>query len=134
MSLYFILLSYFDTCRKLALLNAGSIPGRLLTPIQADRLGIYNMLIPCLFTSSVLLFVIFGVTNFAGIIVVSLGFGFSSGACKYFVPFHNAYLSIWFVLRNVDVSLIPALLGNLSAHLGEIGFVFSSPRHLHTFD
>jgi MCP family monocarboxylic acid transporter-like MFS transporter 10 len=132
-SLFSILLSCPNPCRKLALLNAGSIPGRLLPPFLADRLGIYNMLIPCLVTSSILLFVIFGVTNFAGIIVVSLGFGFSSGACKY-VPFRNAYLSIWFVLRNVDVSLIPALLGNLSTHLGELGFVISSPRHLHTFD
>lgn len=62
-------------------MNAGSVLGRLLPNFFADRFGPYNMLIPCLVISSILVFSIFGVSNFAGVTVFGLLYGFWSGSC-----------------------------------------------------
>ncbi|KAF8880778.1 major facilitator superfamily domain-containing protein [Infundibulicybe gibba] len=83
-----------------AILNAGSVLGRLLPNFFADKFGPYNMLIPCLVISSTLVFSIFGLHNFAGIAVFGLLYGFWSGSY---------------------VSLIPSLLAQLSTHMGEQG-------------
>ncbi|OBZ66358.1 Riboflavin transporter MCH5 [Grifola frondosa] len=92
----------------LAILNAGSTAGRLLPTFLADRLGVYNMLVPSIFTAGAVLFGMFGATTSAGVIVVGLIFGFASGAY---------------------VSLIPALLVMLCTDLSELGvrmgFAFS---------
>jgi len=85
---------------SVVILNAGSVLGRLLPNFFADKFGPYNMLIPCLAISSILVFGIFGVSNFAGVTVFGLLYGFWSGSF---------------------VSLIPALLAQLSAHMGELG-------------
>ncbi|TFK71120.1 MFS general substrate transporter [Pluteus cervinus] len=83
-----------------AILNAGSVLGRLLPNFFADKLGPYNMLIPCLAISSVLAFSIFGLHSFAGIAIFAALYGFWSGSY---------------------VSLIPSLLAQLCLHPGEQG-------------
>jgi hypothetical protein len=68
---------------QLALLNAGSVMGRLLPNFLADRIGVYNMIILSIFMSMILLFSMFGVHDLNTTIIFGLLFGFSSGACKY---------------------------------------------------
>lgn len=49
----------------------------------ADRLGVYNMLLPAILASAVLLFALFGAADTGGVVAVAALFGFSSGACTY---------------------------------------------------
>ncbi|KAF8148455.1 MFS general substrate transporter [Crassisporium funariophilum] len=85
---------------SVAILNVGSILGRLLPNFFADKFGAYNMLLPCLFITSGLAFAMFGISNLAGVIIFGLLYGFWSGSY---------------------VSLIPSLLAQLSTCTGEQG-------------
>ncbi|KDQ54083.1 hypothetical protein JAAARDRAFT_38694 [Jaapia argillacea MUCL 33604] len=85
---------------SLAILNGGSILGRLVPPFLADRVGVYNMILPCMLISSTMVFAIFGAGSVGGLIGVGGVFGFFSGAY---------------------VSLIPSLLVMMSRHMGELG-------------
>lgn len=69
------------TSIQLAILNAGSTIGRTLPVTLADKLGVYNLLIPSILASAVLIFALFGATSTGGVITVAVLFGFSSGAC-----------------------------------------------------
>ncbi|KAJ6562335.1 major facilitator superfamily domain-containing protein, partial [Mycena capillaripes] len=84
----------------LAIMNGGSVGGRLLPNFVADRVGPYNMLIPCLAISSALTFSIFGLKTCAGIVVFAALYGFWSGSY---------------------VSLIPTLIVQSASHRGEHG-------------
>ncbi|KAI0717823.1 major facilitator superfamily domain-containing protein [Cerioporus squamosus] len=84
----------------LAILNAGSTLGRTIPVALADKLGVYNMMLPAMATSAALIFSLFGATTTPGVIVVAVLFGFSSGAY---------------------VSLIPPMLGLLCTDLSELG-------------
>ncbi|KAJ7120209.1 major facilitator superfamily domain-containing protein [Mycena epipterygia] len=84
----------------LAIMNAGSVGGRLLPNFVADRVGPYNMMIPCLVMSAALTFGIFGLRSFAGIVVFAVLYGFWSGSY---------------------VSLIPTLIVQSASHCGEHG-------------
>lgn len=66
---------------QVTILNAGSFFGRLLPNFIADRIGPYNILIPCLLISSILAFSIFGIHTFAGVAIFSFLYGFWSGSC-----------------------------------------------------
>ncbi|KIK63783.1 hypothetical protein GYMLUDRAFT_40856 [Collybiopsis luxurians FD-317 M1] len=93
----------------LALVNAGSVAGRLIPNFFADRLGPYNMIIPCLFVTAALLFVVLAVHSLVGLIIFSLFYGFTSGSY---------------------ISLIPSIIGLLSRQSGQpglrMGFAFTS--------
>ncbi|KAJ7496787.1 MFS general substrate transporter [Mycena latifolia] len=65
---------------SLAILNAAALPGRLLPNILADRIGPYNVFIPCTAACSVLIFSMLAIQTPAGIIVFAVLFGFFSGA------------------------------------------------------
>lgn len=67
---------------QLTFLNAGSVAGRILPPFLADYFGVYNVLLPSMAASAVMLFAMFGVKTLAGMIIVGLLFGFFSGACE----------------------------------------------------
>ncbi|KAJ7604834.1 major facilitator superfamily domain-containing protein [Mycena polygramma] len=84
----------------LSVVNAGSFGGRILPNFVADRVGPYNMLIPCLAISSALTFSIFGLKNCAGILIFAVLYGFWSGSY---------------------VSLIPTLIVQFASHGGEHG-------------
>ena len=63
-------------------MNAGSIIGRLVPAALADRLGVYSIMLPSMFTSTIILFGIFGVHDGPGAVVVAALFGLSTGSCK----------------------------------------------------
>ncbi|KZT71789.1 MFS general substrate transporter [Daedalea quercina L-15889] len=70
----------------LAILNAGSIPGRVIPNMLADRFGALNAAIPVSLIMGALVFVMFGVTNTPAIIIFSILYGFFSGAYIALVP------------------------------------------------
>ncbi|KAI9713279.1 MAG: hypothetical protein M1828_001452 [Chrysothrix sp. TS-e1954] len=63
----------------LAILNAGSVFGRIVPNFVAGKLGPFNMLVPCAAMSGILPLVLIGVNNVGGVVVVTLLFGFFSG-------------------------------------------------------
>jgi len=93
---------------SLTILNAGSVFGRILPPFLADKAGAYNVLLPSILGCGAVLFGLFGIHNFTGVVVFGVLFGFFSGAY---------------------ISLIPPLLVTLCRDLNElgvrIGFAFS---------
>ncbi|VDC07087.1 unnamed protein product [Peniophora sp. CBMAI 1063] len=65
---------------SLAILNAGSIPGRIVPNLFARRIGVFNSVIACCFVCGGLLFALYGVRSVAGTVVFSIIYGFFSGA------------------------------------------------------
>lgn len=115
-------------------MNAGSIVGRLVPTALADRLGVYNIMIPSMIMSAAVLFGIFGVHDGPGAVVVAAFFGFSTGACKSFdmrllghtrFRVHPAHMPDADTLCLIDISLIPSLLAMMCKELSELGYVFS---------
>lgn len=94
--------------------------GRLIPNFFADRVGPYNILIPCLTASSVLLFALFGIKTFAGVVVYGLLYGATSGACEPNL-IHTSLAYCEADSNFTDFSLIPSLVAQLSRHLGEQG-------------
>ncbi|KAJ7718362.1 major facilitator superfamily domain-containing protein [Mycena maculata] len=84
----------------LAIMNAGSVGGRILPNFIADRVGPYNTIIPCLATSAGLTFSIFALQSFASVVIFGILYGFWSGSY---------------------VSLIPTLIVQSASHCGEHG-------------
>ena len=67
----------------LILMNATNLPGRLLPPLLSDRrFGPMNTIIPCIFLTSVFLFIWIGAKSHNAIIVVACFYGFFSGAVQ----------------------------------------------------
>jgi len=64
----------------IAILNAGSVFGRILPNFLADKFGVINLLIPCASAMGILIFALFGATNAGGVVVFALLYGFFSGA------------------------------------------------------
>lgn len=64
----------------LSILNGGSVFGRLVPNILADKLGPINILIPCTLFSAIMAFVWIAVFNEGGLIVFALLYGFFSGS------------------------------------------------------
>ncbi|KAI0057035.1 MFS general substrate transporter [Artomyces pyxidatus] len=95
----------------LAIMNAASIPGRVVPNVFASRFGAYNLGITAGTICGVLILALFGVASVAGTIIFAILYGFFSGA----------YLSI-----------LSPILASLARHEGEIGvrlgmaFFFSS--------
>ncbi|TFY65284.1 hypothetical protein EVJ58_g2061 [Rhodofomes roseus] len=70
----------------IAILNAASVPGRIIPNVLADYFGTLNVVIPVSLTMGVLVFVMFGVTNTAAVIIFSILYGFFSGGYIALVP------------------------------------------------
>ncbi|KAL4256580.1 Proton-linked Monocarboxylate Transporter [Pleurotus pulmonarius] len=64
----------------LAIMNAGSIPGRIIPGFLADRYGPFNNILPVLLANAVLIFALFGIHTLASTIVFAILYGFTSGA------------------------------------------------------
>ena len=56
--------------------------GRLLPNFLADKFGPYNMLLPCLYITASLTFAWFAISNFVGVVVFGLLYGFWSASCE----------------------------------------------------
>jgi len=68
---------------SLAILNVGSIPGRVIPNLLADRFGPFNVIIPFVAASAVLVFALFGIKTVADVVVFAILYGFVSGYYPY---------------------------------------------------
>lgn len=71
---------------QIAILNAGSIAGRLIPNALADVAGRFNVICPIAFVSTILLFSMFGVKSIAAVTVFAILYGFFSGASGFMYP------------------------------------------------
>jgi len=78
----------------LAILNAGSVFGRIAPNFFAQKLGPMNMLIPCVLLTSILTFTLISVHNVGGVVVFCLFFGFFSGTFVSLPPTVFVFLSM----------------------------------------
>ncbi|KAF9548526.1 MFS general substrate transporter [Agrocybe pediades] len=85
---------------SIAILNASSIFGRIFANWLADMFGAVTVMIPCTVLTAASIFSVFGIHDSASLIVVSIFYGFFSGA--------------W-------ISVSVAILASLSRHPTEIG-------------
>ena len=85
------------------LLNVGSVFGRLLPNIIADKIGSLNVITFCTFAAGVLLFGWFGVTNLAGLAVFALLYGLFSGAIVSLLP--SVAMTLTPDLRNIGARM-----------------------------
>ncbi|KAG8762278.1 hypothetical protein FRC11_010137 [Ceratobasidium sp. 423] len=65
---------------SVAILNAASILGRTIPNFIADKVGPFNLLIPCSAISAALIFAMLGIRSPGALIVFSILYGFFSGA------------------------------------------------------
>ena len=63
----------------LPILNAGSVFGRIIPNIVADKLGVNNMMVPSAIISSILTYCAIAAKDVGGVVVVALLYGFFSG-------------------------------------------------------
>ncbi|KAL8823578.1 MAG: hypothetical protein Q9191_005732 [Dirinaria sp. TL-2023a] len=77
----------------LAVLNAASIFGRIVPNFLADRIGPLNVLIPCTFIISGLIYAWIGIKNTGGIVAFTIFYGFFSGSFLSLMPTVVASLS-----------------------------------------
>jgi len=68
------------------MLNVGSVPGRLIPNALADRVGCLNMMIVCVFASSMIAWGWLGVENLGGSVVFALLYGGFSGGVVSLTP------------------------------------------------
>ncbi|KAF5372624.1 hypothetical protein D9758_005190 [Tetrapyrgos nigripes] len=87
----------------LAILNAASMPGRIIPNGLADRYGPFNAIIPCVGACGILIFALYGIHSVATVIVFAILYGFFSGAF---------------------LSLCAPCLAALSSHPSEVGVRF----------
>ncbi|EPS93570.1 hypothetical protein FOMPIDRAFT_1135895 [Fomitopsis schrenkii] len=64
----------------IAILNAGSVFGRIGPNTLGDHVGPFNVLIPMCYASGALVFAMFGVTNIPAVVIVSFLYGFTTGS------------------------------------------------------
>ena len=105
------------------MLNGGSLIGRIIPSMFAQKAGIFNVMIPCIY-SSILIFCTLAVNSAAGIILFSILYGFFQGSresvlyiyydVKSFPSAHISYLEI-------DASLIAPVVGTTAVNDAEIG-------------
>ncbi len=67
-----------------SVINASSLFGRILPGLVADRIGHYNVMIVSVGTSALICMCWTKATSIAGIAVLSLAYGFTSGVSAYF--------------------------------------------------
>ncbi|KAJ4305390.1 hypothetical protein N0V90_000921 [Kalmusia sp. IMI 367209] len=78
----------------LAIMNSTSVFGRIIPNYLADKLGPFNVIIPCALITGVLCFCFISVTSAAGIIVLMGFYGFFSGTFVSLPPTIIVHLSL----------------------------------------
>ena len=89
----------------------------------ADYYGALNVVIPISLVMGALVFVMFGVTSTAAIIVFSILYGFFSGACKPCSPCEPPWRTL--TKSDIVIALVPSVLAVLSRRTEELGYVSS---------
>lgn len=103
----------------LAVLNAGSVFGRIVPGLVADRFGSMNVLLPCTIIAGVLAFAWLGIHNLAGLVIFCILYGFFSGAIVSLPPTVVAHLS-------PDMSLLGTRMG-MSFSFAGLGLLIGNP-------
>ena len=103
----------------LAILNAGSVFGRVVPNFVADKIGPLNMLVPCTVFSGILCLCWIRVRDLVGAIVFCVLYGFFSGAFVSLIPAVIAKLT-------PDLSNIGTWMG-MSLSIGAIGLLVGNP-------
>ncbi|QRV93586.1 major facilitator superfamily transporter [Ceratobasidium sp. AG-Ba] len=85
---------------QLTILNAASILGRTLPNFISDRIGVFNVMIPCSTIGGVLVFAMFGVKSSGALVVFAVLYDFFSGSF---------------------FSLMSPLIVSLADHMHEVG-------------
>ncbi|KAJ7080941.1 major facilitator superfamily domain-containing protein [Mycena belliarum] len=122
----------------LALMNSGSLGGRLLPNFIADRVGPYNMMIPCLAISSALAFSIFGIKTVADVVVFAILYGFWSGSYVSLVPSlilstagnpgeYGTRMGVAFSIVSVSMLVGTPISGALLNSTSTVGYVWYKP-------
>jgi len=78
----------------LAILNSASIFGRIVPNIMADRIGPFNVIVPCAVISGVLCLCLIAVHSVGSIVVFALLYGFFSGSMVSLPPTIIVHLSL----------------------------------------
>ena len=103
----------------LCVLNAGSIFGRVLPGLVADKVGSLNTIIPCGFIAAVLAFAWLGIENAPGLWVFAVLYGAFSGAIVSLPPTIVALLS-------PNMSLVGTRMG-MSFTFAGLGLLIGNP-------
>ncbi|KAI8716203.1 hypothetical protein NCS52_00913400 [Fusarium sp. LHS14.1] len=103
----------------LAILNAGSVFGRILPNFLADKFGPFNIMTPCAALTGVLIFCLLGVHDAAGLVIYCVFFGFFSGTFVSLLP--SLLVSI-----SPDRDLIATRMG-MSFTTSAVGLLIGSP-------
>lgn len=103
----------------LAILNAGSVFGRILPNFLADKFGPFNIMTPCAALTGVLIFCLLGVHDAAGLVIYCVFFGFFSGTFVSLLP--PLLVSI-----SPDRDLIATRMG-MSFTASAVGLLIGSP-------
>lgn len=75
-------------------MNGASIFGRTLPNILAQKIGLYNTFVPITVCTGAIIFVMYGVKDAAGTVVIAVFYGFFSGACTYLYDHSHLHHSI----------------------------------------
>ncbi|KAF9460383.1 major facilitator superfamily domain-containing protein [Collybia nuda] len=70
----------------LVMLNGASALGRILPNMLATRIGVFNVIVPCVAASAILVYCSLAIKDVAGTIIFALLYGFFSGACNLLPP------------------------------------------------
>ena len=103
----------------LPVLNAGSVFGRILPGLIADKAGSLNTIVPCGLITSVLAFAWLGVKNAAEMLVFCAMYGFFSGAIV-------SLLATVIALLSPDLSLVGTRMGMCFTITG-LGVLIGNP-------
>ncbi len=96
-------------------MNGSALPARIIPNILGDRFGVYNVILPFIIVCCALVFSLLAINTAAGVIVFSVLYGFSSGACA--LPF----LGYLFLFTAVVLSLCGPAVSVLCRGPNEVG-------------
>ena len=103
---------------KITILNAASAIGRVIPNMLIYRFGAFNVMVPCVYMTSILIFCSLAIHNAAGTMVFAIFYGFFSGACecRLFLPSECQNLNV-----DSDASVLAPMVSSLAESDSEIG-------------
>jgi predicted MFS family arabinose efflux permease len=99
----------------LIIMNAGSIPGRVIPSIIADKIGNMSVMIPSVLLTGILMLAWISVESQSGLIAISVFVGLTSGSIQAVLPATVAFLcpDLSKLGTNIGMTLFAAGLGLL---------------------
>lgn len=99
----------------LIIMNAGSVPGRVLTSMIADKIGNLSVMIPSVLLTGIFMLAWISVNSQAGLIAISVFVGLASGSIQAVLPATVAFLcpDLSKLGTNIGMTLFASGLGLL---------------------